>query len=110
SVYLVETVIGGLRRALKILRPEWTADARARERFVNEAVVLEQINHPNVARCYAVGTLTGDAAPALYLLLEYVAGEPVSALLEKPAPGRRTPLPAAHAVRIARHVSAGLAV
>ena len=59
TVYLVEMVVGKLRRALKVLHSEWAADEQIRERFVNEALVLEQLNHPNIARCYAVGTLGG---------------------------------------------------
>mgnify|MGYP002819425918 CR=1 FL=1 len=84
-VYLVETVVGGLRRALKVLHTEWASNSDVRERFIdvrerfiNEAVVLEQVNHPNVARCHAVGTLENESA--LYLLLELVDGVSVADL------------------------------
>lgn len=108
AVYLVETVVGGLKRALKVLHADWTADAEMRDRFVHEAVVLEQVNHPNVARCYAAGVLDEEQEP--YLLLEYVDGLPATALLTVPARGRpREPLPPARAVRLAKLVAAGLA-
>ena len=103
SVYLVETVVGGLRRALKVLNAEWAADEEMRERFVNEALVLEQVNHPNVARCYAAGTL--DDERALYLLLELVEGVPLGALV---GPGR--PVGPARAVNLAKQVASGLLV
>ena len=64
TVYEVETRVGGLRPALKVLHPERAEDARTRECFINEAAVLEQLNHPNVARCYAAGVL--DDRHALY--------------------------------------------
>lgn len=108
TVYRVETVVGGLRRALKILHAEWAADPLMRERFVNEAVVLEQLNHPNIARCYAAGTLDGE--DALYLLLELVDGIPLSTILRSGADSRPEPLPPARAVRVANQVASGLAL
>jgi hemoglobin-like flavoprotein/Ran GTPase-activating protein (RanGAP) involved in mRNA processing and transport/tRNA A-37 threonylcarbamoyl transferase component Bud32 len=108
TVYLVETVVGGLRRALKVLHADWTGDAQMRERFVHEAVVLEQVNHPNIARCFAAGVLDEEQEP--YLLLEYVDGVPVSTLVAPALAGdTRQPLPPARAVRLAKLVAAGLA-
>jgi len=75
-VYEVETVIGGLRRALKVLSARWASDASVVERFVNEALVLEEINHPNVARCYAAGTTGEKGEP--YLLFELIEGSPLT--------------------------------
>ncbi len=102
-VYLVETVVGGLRRALKVLHTEWASDPAARDRFVNEALIVEQVNHPNVARCYAAGALDDDA---LYLLMELVEGIPLTALVE--AGPARGPLAPARAVRLAKQVASGL--
>lgn len=105
TVYLVETVVGGLKRALKVLHAQWAADAQARERFVNEALVLEQLNHPNITRCYAVGTL--DGTDELYLLLEFVDGESLSAVLAgaRAHDGMLDPL---RAVRLAKQIASGL--
>jgi serine/threonine protein kinase len=105
-VYEVETVVGGLRRALKVLSSEWLGNEQMRERFVNEAVVLEQVNHPNVARCYACGTLEPEGA--LYLLLELAEGSPLSKRLRDERTKVPTPLPASEAIRIARQVGSGL--
>lgn len=101
TVYLVATLVGGLRRAMKVLHPELASDPAVRERLVQEALVLERVNHPNVARCYAVGTL--DDQDALYLLLELVEGQPLSALLSRTAP-----LDPTRAVRLIRQVASGL--
>ncbi|HXK60399.1 MAG TPA: serine/threonine-protein kinase [Acidobacteriota bacterium] len=104
-VYEIETVIGGLRRALKVLKEDWAQDNSVRGRFINEAVALEKINHPNVARCFAAGTLgeQGD----LYLLFELIDGIPLSALFASSGEGRG--LEPLRAVRIARQVASGLA-
>ncbi len=108
SVYLVETVVGGLRRALKVLHAQWAADAEARKRFVNEALVLEEVNHPNVARCYAAGTLEGE--DELYLLFELVEGVPLSRVIRPDEGASAVPLSPARAVNIAKQVASGLAV
>ena len=100
-VYEVETVVGGLRRALKLLAPEWVHDDDMRDRFINEALVLEQVNHPNVARCYAAGQSEDGR---LYLLLELVEGPSLEQLLREQG-GSLAP---ARAVRIARQIASGL--
>jgi serine/threonine protein kinase/hemoglobin-like flavoprotein/Ran GTPase-activating protein (RanGAP) involved in mRNA processing and transport len=106
AVYEVETVVGGLRRALKVLNREWASHAGVRERFVNEALVLEQINHPNVGRCYAAGSLEEDGA--LYLLLELVSGIDLQALVFPE--GVAAPLSPSRAIRLAKQMAAGVAV
>ena len=106
AVYLVETVVGGLRRALKVLHSHWAADARSRARFINEALVLEQMNHPNIARCYSAGTLS-DADQVPYLLLEYVDGVPLDAAIRDGA-GRTAAMAPLRAVRLAQQIASGL--
>lgn len=108
AVYEVETVVGGLRRALKVLGSQWSADCEVRDRFVNEALILEQLNHPNIARCYAVGTL-GEGGE-LYLLLELIHGVDIEQLLVDEAGAGRKPLQPARAVRLARQIASALAV
>jgi serine/threonine protein kinase/hemoglobin-like flavoprotein/Ran GTPase-activating protein (RanGAP) involved in mRNA processing and transport len=105
-VYEVETVIGRLRRALKVLREDWAQHSSVRERFINEAVALERINHPNVARCFAAGTLDEHGEP--YLLFELVEGVTLSKLIgfyEGRAARKLEPL---RAVRIAKQIASGL--
>ncbi len=105
-VYEVETRIGSLRRALKVLRESWTENTSFRSRFINEALVLERINHPNVARCYAAGTLDEGGDP--YLLFELIEGVTVSDLLQLGRSEDPQPLPILRAVRLARQVASGL--
>ncbi|MDH4067040.1 MAG: serine/threonine protein kinase, partial [Acidobacteriota bacterium] len=106
TVYLVESVVGGLRRALKVLHTEWASDPTMRDRFVHEAIVLEQIHHPNVARCYGVGTLDDECD--LYLAIEYVEGPSIARAMGTDT-ASAAPMEVTRAVRIARQVAAGLA-
>jgi serine/threonine protein kinase/hemoglobin-like flavoprotein/Ran GTPase-activating protein (RanGAP) involved in mRNA processing and transport len=105
-VYEVETVVGGLRRALKVLNRRWAEDPEMQERFVNEAVVLEQINHPNVARCFAAGRL--DDAGDLYLLFELINGDQLAKLMTGETGEDPRPLEPMRAVRLAKQIAAGL--
>ncbi|MEZ5421044.1 MAG: serine/threonine-protein kinase [Vicinamibacterales bacterium] len=107
TVYLVETTVGSLRRALKVLHPELASDPAVRERFINEAIVLEQLNHPNIARCYAAGMLDENGGE-LYLLLEFVDGVPLAAELK--GPDGPAPLDTLRAVRLAKQIASGLVV
>ncbi len=59
--------------AIKLIRPE-LASPQLRRRFDSERRILASLEHPNVARLLDAGTAP-DGAP--YLVLEYVAGEPV---------------------------------
>jgi hemoglobin-like flavoprotein/Ran GTPase-activating protein (RanGAP) involved in mRNA processing and transport len=96
-VYEVETTVGALRRALKVLDARWVKDDEARARFINEALVLEEVHHPNVARCYAAGQLE-DGSP--YLLFELIEGVELGSL--------ETPLDPQRAVRLAKQIAAGI--
>jgi serine/threonine protein kinase/hemoglobin-like flavoprotein/Ran GTPase-activating protein (RanGAP) involved in mRNA processing and transport len=105
-VYEVETIVGGLRRALKVLREDWAADTSVRERFVNEALALEKINHPNVARCFAAGTL--DEHGELYLLFELIDGVPLSRLVGHSVDSPPLKLQPLRAIRLAKQLASGL--
>jgi serine/threonine protein kinase/hemoglobin-like flavoprotein len=103
-VYEVETVVGGLKRALKVLKEHWIENRSVRERFINEALLLEQINHPNVARCYSAGTLEDGE---LYLLFEFIDGVPLSNILN-PGIGKSSTMDPLRAVRISKQIASGL--
>ena len=61
--------------AIKLIRPELVSP-ELRRRFAAERHILAALDHPNVARLLDAGT---NAAGTPYLVLEYVAGEPVDA-------------------------------
>ncbi|MDR0331299.1 MAG: serine/threonine protein kinase [Chitinispirillales bacterium] len=63
-------------RAIKILKQGYRADAR--ERFFTEAKILADIRHPNIVAIYDIGYMERQAP---YLVLEYVEGVSIKALI-----------------------------
>jgi serine/threonine protein kinase/tetratricopeptide (TPR) repeat protein len=86
--------------ALKVLSHGAMADPRAIERFRNELKLARRIVHKNVCRLYHFGEDRGT----YYLVMEYVAGEDLRAVLR-----RDGKLAAGLAQAIALQVSEGLA-
>jgi eukaryotic-like serine/threonine-protein kinase len=77
AVYLAERADGSFERevAIKILKRGTDTDEILR-RFHAERRILAQLDHLNIARLLDAGT-TADGLP--YFVMEYVAGEPVTA-------------------------------
>ena len=44
-----------VERAIKLLHPEFISHQQVRERFINEALAMAQIRHPNVVQIYDQG-------------------------------------------------------
>lgn len=95
--YLIESVIGrggmsvvyrarharlGTSVALKVLAPELSSDDTFRERFLHEAQMAAGIDHPNVIPIHDMGLHDGS----LYIVMRYVAGGDLKALLATSAP------------------------
>jgi serine/threonine-protein kinase len=68
----------GARVALKILHPEMARRAEVRERFLREAYVANRIGHPGVVRILEHGD-----GPEVYLVMELLEGEPLSARAQR---------------------------
>ena len=79
-VYLAEHVRMGRLSAVKVMNPAMAAIPDAIGRFNREAASAGRINHPNVAAIYDFGE-TADGT--LYLAMEYVEGETLTALLDR---------------------------
>ncbi len=60
--------------AVKMLKRELNTQA-IRRRFEHEQQILSKLEHPNIARLLDTGT-TADGVP--FLVMEYIAGEPVN--------------------------------
>ena len=69
------------RVALKTLRPEFLADSHARRRFEREARALSALSHPNICTVFDVGQENGID----FIVMEYVDGETLAALLDRQA-------------------------
>ena len=61
--------------ALKLLHPGTIGDETARHRFRNEALALSKLNHPNIATIHDFDTQRDTD----FLVMEYIAGRPLSA-------------------------------
>lgn len=64
--------------AIKSIAPYLARDPQIRERFATEAAVLARLNHPNIVTLYDYI----EEKDALYLIMEYVEGQPLSELLQ----------------------------
>jgi serine/threonine-protein kinase len=74
-----------LRRdvAVKVLRREYADDPTFLARFRNEARHTAGLSHAGVAAVYDFGEGSPDEGGSPYLVMEYVPGEPLSALLSR---------------------------
>ena len=101
AVFRAEQI--ALRRevALKLLRPDLSADALLVSRFNSEAKLVAKLRHPNTVIIYDFGQ---DSDGMLFIAMELLEGLSLRALV-----ARDGPLPPARALAIAQQVSASLA-
>jgi serine/threonine-protein kinase len=85
--------------AVKLLPEHLADDAESRGRFLREARLAARLIHPNVVAVYDLG----EHGSRLFIVMEYVDGEPLSALLARGA------LPAGEAVELLLQACAGVA-
>ncbi len=86
--------------ALKLIRPEISADENTIERFNNELRLARKISHRHVCRMYDVG----EEGASHYITMEYVPGEDLKRFIK-----RSGQLTVGKAVSIAIQVCEGLA-
>ena len=86
--------------ALKLLKPEISADEEAIERFSNELRLARKISHRHVCRMFDLGEDRGTH----YITMEYVPGEDLKSVLRMMGQ-----MSAGKAVLVARQVCEGLA-
>ena len=79
TVYLAEHVKLGRKVAIKSLHAQFVNSKEIRARFMNEAKVMAQLQHPNIVNLYDyVETENG-----LYLIIELVDGKPIDDYINK---------------------------
>jgi predicted Ser/Thr protein kinase len=81
-VYVGEHVKMNRQCAIKVMSPALVNDSESSSRFAREASNAARIIHPNVAAVFDYGESDG----LVYLVMEYVDGEPLSRLLAREAP------------------------
>ncbi len=98
-VYLGEHVKMNRQCAIKVMSPSLVNDAESSARFGREASNAARIIHPNVAAVFDYGESEG----VIYLVMEFVDGEPLSRILK-----REAPLGLERAIDIASQIADGL--
>jgi serine/threonine protein kinase len=86
--------------AIKLLAPQWSADALARRRFTREAQAAAAVSHPHVVTIHAVNEWRGRP----YLVMEYISGSSLQHRIDE-----HGPLEVEEILRIGSQVAAGLA-
>ena len=99
-VYLAQDPRLKRQVAIKLLPPDLTRDATAKQRFLQEAQAASALDHPNVCAIYDVGE-TDDGQ--LYLVMAFYEGETLKDRIA------RGPLPVDDAIDVATQVGQGLA-
>ena len=80
EVYAADHRTLGHRTAFKVLRREIMNNQEAVERFRQEARLIARVRHPNLIDIFDIGELPDGR---LYYVMEYLAGQALSSLLEK---------------------------
>jgi serine/threonine protein kinase len=79
KVYRVEDTELKQEIALKLIKPEISADKKTIERFRNELKIARNIRHKNVCGMYDLGEEEG----AYFITMEYIRGEDLKNLIRK---------------------------
>jgi serine/threonine-protein kinase len=98
-VYLGEHVKMNRQCAIKVMNASLVNDTESLQRFAREASNAARILHPNVAAVFDYGEMD----KIVYLVMEYVEGEPLSVIL-----AREGALEPRRAIEIARQIADGL--
>ncbi|MGH9066159.1 MAG: protein kinase domain-containing protein, partial [Acidimicrobiales bacterium] len=99
EVYLAKDLLLDRPVALKVLVPELSVDRSFVARFRREAQAAANLSHPNIVSIFD----WGEADRTYFIVMEYVDGRPLSALL-----AAEGPLPADRAAGIGAEVAAAL--
>lgn len=92
----------GRRAAIKILHANLATDSEYLQRFLNEAVAVNSVDHPGIVEIYDFGTLEDGTT---FLVMEFIEGETLSQRLA--ALGGK--LPPSDAVWIGKEVAIAVA-
>gem|GEM_PF-1505979 len=68
--------------AIKTIKAEYAQAAAVRAMFLDEAAILSRLTHPGIATVHDFG----EEANALYMVMEYVAGNSFRSLIDGPMP------------------------
>jgi len=85
AVYVGEQALGAHSRkvAIKTLHAHLSRDEQVRDRFQREVGTLATLEHPNTVQVFDFGTSPDGV---LYIVMEFVQGRSIAAILEKEGP------------------------
>ncbi len=98
-VYLAHDPHLDRRVAIKVLSPSLSGDPEVVARFLSEARIAASLQHPSIVTIYEAGEVQGQA----YIVMEYVDGDDLTALLRQSAP-----LPTKQAFLLLSQIAAAL--
>jgi tetratricopeptide (TPR) repeat protein len=101
EVYLAHDLTLDREVAIKFVSPDKVADPEARRRLLREARAAAALDHPGICTIHEAAEAPDGRA---YIVMQYVAGEPLASLLQ------RGPLPARDALVMCGRIAAALAV
>jgi eukaryotic-like serine/threonine-protein kinase len=81
-VYRVEHLRLGKTAAMKVLAPEMAAKEEMVHRFRLEAQAVSRLSHPNIVQTFDFGQFES----ALFLIMEFVKGDDLAAVLKREGP------------------------
>ncbi len=99
-VYQGRHTVLGKRVAIKMLKHQMAMDKEFHERFVREATIIAEMQHPNIITVFDVE----ERFNTIFIIMEYLEGTPLDVVLRE-----NGPLPVAQVVDIFRQVCGGLA-
>ena len=99
TVWLATDRLTGIKLAVKVLKPEFSASREDVEHFIAESSAMETINHEGIVKSYGADVFDGKA----YYIMEYVDGYSFGQLLE-----RKQHLPEEDCLLICESVAAAL--
>ena len=82
AVYKVEHLAMGKLAAMKVLHPSLTQDREVAQRFRREAEAVSRLSSPNTVQVFDFGEADGS----MYLVMEWVKGEDLGAILRRDGP------------------------
>ncbi|MBN4072026.1 protein kinase [bacterium AH-315-F18] len=87
-VYLAQETGSGREVALKVMAADLAGDTEARARFMREARLMAELNHPHIVKVFEVD----EADDQPYIAMEYVKGGDLGEGLDPQDGGPRLPL------------------
>ncbi len=91
----------GRKVAIKVLHPQYAADAELTERFFNEARAVNLVDHPGLVQVSDYGRLADGTS---YIVMEFLKGETLGERLRRLG----TALPPSEVVRLAWQIADSL--